>query len=591
MISSRIQETLDPCVVLLKQWIEQYSEGFCYPTSHAGEDEDDEHDGEDDTTRHLRNTILSLAQGVVYWKPPPTSSRLGLTLQKMLSSTEGDDHTLLESLHCYGPATGLPEFVDLLQSKIRNENSLRRHKVMVTAGANQAYMNVVLCLLDENNHNGGGGGNDGGNGGGETGGETAGGDDMSSPPKAVVFRPYYFNHVMAIQMVAGNEAVLVGPSCETTGIPDVDWLERQLVLDQNQNHHNNIRVVTVVNPGNPTGVTIPRATMQRLVDLTRLHKIWLVIDCTYEYFTVDRTNDQPIFTAGKSSGGSDNNDDDNNNNNNGNENSNSHVIHIFSFSKSYSLAGYRVGYVVVHEDAVGDTTTSLATSTDDTTSTAISTSGSCSSSSTSLWDQMLKVQDTILISPSRITQYVAMAAMSTTTTTPPSGGSSAGSGGGGGGKQWVYEQYDTLRESRQLILDALTTSNNLHTIGGSGSMYVMAKLPSLLSSSSSSSAILTNDDNDDDEESTTTAHVMDDVEICRLLVQRYGIAIIPGTFCGFKGWIRVCYANLHPNITKVAAKRLKHGLRQLIAEQQNENKHAKTGGETNNKTANSNDVA
>ena len=598
MISSRIVETLDPCVVLLKQWIEQYSPTFCYP-HHDDDDHDD--DGSLNVNRY-KNIILSLAQGVVYWKPPPD------TMNRALSLMSASQDSLTLQLHCYGPAIGLPEFVDLLQHKIRTENSLTNHKIMVTAGANQAYMNCMLCLLDDNNNNDNNNDNDNDN-------------NYKASNKAVVFCPYYFNHVMAIQMVAGQNAVLVGPS-KNDGIPDVDWLEKQL-SGNNHNNNNNIRVVTVVNPGNPTGVTIPNLVMQRIVDVTRQYNVWLIIDCTYEYFTTDRSNHQPIFTATSASASasasagttttiSDNSN--NSNNNNFDNKNNSHVLHIFSFSKSYSLAGYRCGYVVVHEDAKGTTTSTSSSSNDDDVSLSYS-----------LWDQMLKVQDTILISPSRITQYVAMAAM-TTTSDDSSNSSSSGSGGGqdgggvGGGKEWVYRQYDTLQQSRELILDALK-SNNLQTIGGNGSMYVMAKLPSMNRSTISVSVSKStssqqqqqqpdthgsdkNDDDDDDnnnndndefvKSTTSTTHedddnkrknkvktdsneseieseieevTMDDVEICRLLVQRYGIAIIPGTFCGLPGWVRVCYANLHPNQTKIAAKRLKHGLRQLIAEE------------------------
>ena len=50
---------------------------------------------------------------------------------------------------------------------------------MVTAGANQAFTNVVLTLLD-------------------------------SASKAVLFKPYYFNHLMAIQMTGGADNVVFG---------------------------------------------------------------------------------------------------------------------------------------------------------------------------------------------------------------------------------------------------------------------------------------------------------------------------------------------------------------------------------------------
>ena len=50
---------------------------------------------------------------------------------------------------------------------------------MVTAGANQAFTNVVLTLLDAND-------------------------------SVVLFKPYYFNHLMAVQMTGGGANTILG---------------------------------------------------------------------------------------------------------------------------------------------------------------------------------------------------------------------------------------------------------------------------------------------------------------------------------------------------------------------------------------------
>lgn len=57
--------------------------------------------------------------------------------------------------------------------------SFLQFEVMVTAGANQAFTNVVLTLLD-------------------------------SQDKVVLFKPYYFNHLMAVQMTGGADNVVYG---------------------------------------------------------------------------------------------------------------------------------------------------------------------------------------------------------------------------------------------------------------------------------------------------------------------------------------------------------------------------------------------
>mmetsp|Transcript_13002 Transcript_13002/g.18405 ORF Transcript_13002/g.18405 Transcript_13002/m.18405 type:complete len:466 (-) Transcript_13002:4-1401(-) len=397
VFSDKVMETLDPCVVLMKSLISQYA--------HLWED---------------RGGVYSLAQGVVYWEPPPTTTQA-------ISTAINDPQTY--ALHTYCPDEGLPEFREILKEKIAKQNGLTNHDVMITAGANQAYVNCVLTLL-------------------------------SKGDKCVVFKPYYFNHVMAIQMTQGDDAVVVG-SCDDHGIPDLDWLDRSLQSDKS------IRVVTLTNPGNPTGVSLDRSVLQQAVDLCAKYGVWLVLDTTYEHFDHTNANSVPgVPFAGFPD---------------------EHVIHIFSFSKGYALAGFRCGYVV------------------------LSSEGELGREA---YQQMLKVQDTIPICPSRISQVAAMGALSA-------------------GRDWVHDKVSTLDTGRSAILEALSPLKPI--MGGTGAMYVMAKLPD----------------------------GMDDQEVSRQLVEKFGVALIPGSFCGFPGWIRVCYSNLPPKECQVAANRLAEGIREL----------------------------
>ena len=72
-------------------------------------------------------------------------------------------------IHSYGPDGGSAELINALKAKLRSENGIENSEVMVTCGANQAFMNAVIALCD-------------------------------SDSPVVLFPPYYFNHHMAIQM-------------------------------------------------------------------------------------------------------------------------------------------------------------------------------------------------------------------------------------------------------------------------------------------------------------------------------------------------------------------------------------------------------
>jgi aromatic aminotransferase len=454
-ISSKIQRTLDPCVVLMKDLIGQYAQ---------------------DWNKDNKGGIFSLAQGVVYWKPPPGATRA-------MKEALDDDSSML---HMYGPDEGLGSLRDALLEKLSRENGLHHHNVMVTVGANQAYVNCVLTLL--------------------------GGDETEA---SVVFAPYYFNHVTALQMIlppptsssndTNDKHLLVGPS-SNQGVPDLDWLEEQFQKEEAQaqadtcsnsstaiNQKRRIKVVTIVNPGNPTGTNLDRKVMQRAVDLCRQYNCWLILDCTYEYFV------HPLHHEKNNNHDGDGDNDDARRAFQGCF-EDEHVLHIFSFSKSYALAGYRCGYIVMSKNAPHD-----------------------------LYNQMMKVQDTIPIAPSRIAQVAALGAMKSSSSTNSDGG-----------RSWVWEKVATLKTGRNAILKALQPLKDVTgtpIMGGTGAMYVMAQLPK---------------------------GKEDDLKVCRALVQDYGIAVIPGSFCGFPGWIRVCYSNLPPDQCIVAARRLENGIRAMI---------------------------
>jgi len=434
----------------MKQLISQHANKW------ETKDTDDKHQG-----------IYSLAQGVVYWRPPSSAyeSLIHTVQQNIMSDNDAnidgnqDDGKLL---HTYCPDEGYPPLLSALQHKLQKENGLSNPHVIVTSGANQAYVNCVLTLLDERKC-----GNDASMNTDMNDGTPGRGRSNVGIDKCVVFEPYYFNHVMAIQSVRGGrgcggtammadtdvkkkslstptssctdttmteegvEGLLVGPTIR--GVPDLKWLQSKLEEYQSYDHidatntttrKNSIRMVTLVNPGNPTGISLPYYFLKEVVQLTKEYGVWLIVDNTYEHFDVDGENrippmdvandvqQQPDFPCFDEE----------------------HVINIFSFSKGFAMAGFRVGYIALSSKSANDGV----------------------GAGTVAYNEMLKVQDTIAICASRISQMAALGALQA-------------------GREWVYEQVTTLDVGRAAIRKAMSSLEDL--IGGNGAMYIMGKLP------------------------------------------------------------------------------------------------------------------
>ncbi|KAK4765706.1 hypothetical protein SAY86_026796 [Trapa natans] len=246
---------------------------------------------------------MSLAQGVVYWQPPKQA------LDKV------KELVWEPSISRYGADEGMSSLREALLKKLREENKLYKSSVVVTSGANQAFVDLVLTLCDA-------------------------GD------KVVMFAPYYFNAYMSFQMT-GVTDILVGPGDPETLHPDADWLEKTLSETKPTP-----KLVTVVNPGNPSGTYIPEPLLKRISDICKQAGSWLVVDNTYEYFMFDGLKHTCI--------------------------EGDHIVNIFSFSKAYGMMGWRVGYIAYPSDVEGFT------------------------------EQLLKVQDNIPICASIISQHLAL---------------------------------------------------------------------------------------------------------------------------------------------------------------------------------------
>ena len=105
------------------------------------------------------------------------------------------------------------------------------------------------------------------------------------------------------------------------------------------------------------------------------------------------------------------------------------------------------------------------------------------------------------------------------------------------GPSWVQQRVKTLLANRELARDALACLGEDAIKGGEGGIYFWTKLPD---------------------------RFQDDRVVVKWLIDRHGVAVIPGSASGGKGHIRIAFGNLGEDKYRKAASRLKSGLEELL---------------------------
>jgi aspartate/methionine/tyrosine aminotransferase len=302
-----------------------------------------------DIIRQVPGTI-SLGQGVVHYGPPPQA------LDAARSALE------LSRTHEYQDGSGLPELLARIAAKLQLENGIdvaQGSRIMVTAGANMAFMHAVLAV-------------------------TQPGDEIILPT------PFYFNHEMAIQM-AGCTAVAV-PTDEHYQL-DLDALGRAIT--------DRTRAVVTISPNNPSGAVLSEASLREVSGICARRGLYHLADETYEYFTYGSARH---VSAGSFPGAA------------------GHTISMYSLSKAYGFAGWRIGYMAYPA---------------------------------ALQAAMLKTQDTILICPTVVSQVAAAAALEV-------------------GRPYCAPHVRSLADIRDIVLTSLSALTPIAEVpAAAGAFYVL----------------------------------------------------------------------------------------------------------------------
>jgi aspartate/methionine/tyrosine aminotransferase len=272
--------------------------------------------------------------------------------------------------HKYKLVQGIPELLEAIEHKLTTENgiSLDGSRVVVTAGANMGFVNAVLAISDP-------------------------GDEI------ILQLPYYFNHEMAVAIA----------DCRAVCVPTDDDYQLQpeaiaaAITERT-------RAVVTISPNNPTGAVYRESDLRKVNDICRRNGVYHISDEAYEYFTYDRAEH---FSPGSIAGAG------------------GHTITLFSLSKAYGFASWRIGWMVIPEH---------------------------------LYMPVRKIQDTILICPPVISQWAAVGAMRA-------------------GKPYCLDRLIATRDIRRMFLEELDGLAELLTVPrADGAFYLLLRVHKKLDS-------------------------------------------------------------------------------------------------------------
>jgi len=311
----------------------------------------------------MEETIVSVVGDMVRACPGAISLGQGVVhYPPPPEALEGARRFLEKPHHKYSPVPGLPELIEAAKAKLLAENAVTvgpGRRVMITAGANMGFVNALMAVTDP-------------------------GDEVIVP------MPYYFNHTRATAM-AGCRAVSVPTDASYQLDPAAI---RRAVTPKT-------RVVVTVSPNNPSGAVYTEASLREVNLLCREKGLYHVCDEAYEYFTYGGVRHfSPASIPG----------------------SEPYTISLYSLSKAYGFASWRIGYMVVPAH---------------------------------LFEEVEKVQDVLVICPPTISQYAALGALRA-------------------GPDYCRRRVREMEKVRALVLEELSKIGNIcHVPRTDGAFYFL----------------------------------------------------------------------------------------------------------------------
>jgi aminotransferase len=191
----------------------------------------------------------------------------------------------------YSPSEGLAELRQEIVVKLQRDNQIEAtiSQVLVTVGAIEGLAAAVMAAIDP-------------------------GDEVILPS------PTYSTHIRQVQMASGIPVLV--PLLEDDGFAlDTKAIQEAITPKT--------KAILFCTPSNPTGTVFAEPALRELARLALAHDLVLITDEAYEYFVFDDHKHFSLASMPEMA---------------------RHVISCFTFTKTYAMTGWRIGYLHAHED-------------------------------------------------------------------------------------------------------------------------------------------------------------------------------------------------------------------------------------------------
>ncbi len=194
---------------------------------------------------------------------------------------------ILNDVNQYAITWGAKNFRDALVYKVKKYLGIdidSEREITATCGSTEAMIDVLLAIINP-------------------------GDEV------IVFEPFYENY--------GPDAIISGATPRFVNLRRPDWSfdEKELAAAFN----NKTKAIILNTPNNPTGKVFTREELQCIADLCQKWDVLCITDEIYEHMTYDGVQHVSMITL---------------------EGMRERTILINGMSKTYSVTGWRVGYII-----------------------------------------------------------------------------------------------------------------------------------------------------------------------------------------------------------------------------------------------------